>query len=116
MEFCDECGNIMRVKERKGAMLLMVCPVCGYEKLVEDSKVNSEELSLVVPNDDEAVVFEGVIDDAEYKKRGTLVKIMCPKCGHDRGYVTMMQTRAADEPPTRIYRCEKCGYSWREYS
>ncbi|MEM4865380.1 MAG: hypothetical protein QXY09_02690 [Acidilobaceae archaeon] len=27
-----------------------------------------------------------------------------------------MQTRAADEPPTRFYRCTKCGYTWREYA
>ena len=25
------------------------------------------------------------------------------------------QTRAADEPETRIYRCCKCNHSWREY-
>ncbi|MCD6114052.1 MAG: transcription factor S, partial [Thermoprotei archaeon] len=39
----------------------------------------------------------------------------CPKCGNREAYVWMMQTRAADEPPTRFYRCTKCGYTWREY-
>jgi len=28
----------------------------------------------------------------------------------------MIQTRAADEPPTRFYRCTKCGHTWREYA
>jgi len=115
MEFCDECGNIMRVKEKKGTKLLMVCPVCGFEKIVENSKLEIEASGLVIPND-EPLVYEGVIEDSEFMKRGTLVKVMCPKCGHDKAYVTMMQTRAADEPPTRIYRCEKCGHTWREYS
>jgi DNA-directed RNA polymerase subunit M len=27
----------------------------------------------------------------------------------------MRQTRAADEPTTRIYRCAKCSNTWREY-
>jgi DNA-directed RNA polymerase subunit M len=27
----------------------------------------------------------------------------------------LRQTRAADEPETKIYRCVKCQHSWREY-
>lgn len=115
MEFCDECGNIMRVKAELDGKLLLICPVCGFEKVVEDSKIQRSELEIAIPNDEPAP-FEGVIDDAEYARRGTLSRAMCPKCGHDRAYVTMMQTRAADEPPTRIYRCERCGHTWREYS
>jgi len=39
----------------------------------------------------------------------------CPKCGHNEAYYWFMQTRAADEPPTRFYKCTRCGYVWREY-
>ncbi len=39
----------------------------------------------------------------------------CPKCGHNEAFWIMRQTRAADEPTTRIYRCAKCSHTWREY-
>lgn len=39
----------------------------------------------------------------------------CAKCGHNEAYWILRQTRSADEPETRIYRCVKCSYSWREY-
>ncbi|MBI2112883.1 transcription factor S, partial [Candidatus Woesearchaeota archaeon] len=26
------------------------------------------------------------------------------------------QTRGADEPETRFFRCTKCNYTWREYA
>ena len=28
----------------------------------------------------------------------------------------MFQTRSADEPTTRFYRCQKCKFTWREYT
>ena len=42
-------------------------------------------------------------------------RILCPECGHTEATFTIRQTRAADEPETRIYRCTKCNHSWREY-
>jgi len=42
-------------------------------------------------------------------------KAECPKCGHNEAFFILRQTRAADEPETRIYRCVKCSHSWREY-
>ena len=42
-------------------------------------------------------------------------RIICPECGNTEAYFTLMQTRSADEPETRMYRCTKCNYAWREY-
>ena len=39
----------------------------------------------------------------------------CPKCHHRRAFWWSKQTRAADEPETRFFRCEKCSHTWREY-
>lgn len=39
----------------------------------------------------------------------------CPKCGVREAYWILRQTRAADEPETRIYECCKCHARWREY-
>ena len=50
---------------------------------------------------------------------GTLpkTKIICEKCGHNEASWVIRQTRAADEPSTRIYQCtnKKCKNKWREY-
>jgi len=42
-------------------------------------------------------------------------RILCPECGHTEASFVIRQTRAADEPETRIYRCTKCNHTWREY-
>ena len=42
-------------------------------------------------------------------------RILCPNCGNTEAYFRLEQTRSADEPETRIYRCCKCNHSWREY-
>ena len=39
----------------------------------------------------------------------------CPKCENREAYWWMQQMRAADEPPTRFFKCTKCGNVWREY-
>ena len=41
--------------------------------------------------------------------------VECPKCLHNEAFWVLRQTRAADEPETKIYRCVKCTHSWREY-
>ncbi len=49
--------------------------------------------------------------------RGTLRvgDYLCPKCDTDRVFVELRQTRASDEPETKICTCESCGNRWREY-
>ena len=42
-------------------------------------------------------------------------RVICPGCGNTEAYFRLEQTRSADEPETRIYRCCKCNNSWREY-
>lgn len=42
-------------------------------------------------------------------------RVVCPECGHTEAFYVIRQTRAADEPETRIYRCCKCNHTWREY-
>jgi len=39
---------------------------------------------------------------------------VCPSCGHNEASFVIRQMRAADEPPTTIYRCIKCRHTWRE--
>ena len=109
--FCPKCGGLMLPQFRNGKRVL-VCMKCGYVqeapegayKFVSEAKRSPKDKIIIVDANQPpptAVVLKG--------------KVRCPKCGHDVVYFWMMQTRSADEPPTRFYRCAKCGYSWREY-
>ena len=37
----------------------------------------------------------------------------CGGCGNWGAYYYLMQTRRADEPTTRFYKCVKCGKKWK---
>jgi DNA-directed RNA polymerase subunit M len=84
------------------------CKRCGAKK----SLTPGDEL--VVRESMEVRKSEFLIVDSEI---ATLPKtsIECPQCSHTEAYWVIRQTRAADEPETRIYRCVKCAYTWREY-
>ena len=45
-----------------------------------------------------------------------LTEIECPKCHHRKAYFWEVQTRAADEAPTKFLKCEKCKRIWRDYN
>jgi DNA-directed RNA polymerase subunit M len=42
-------------------------------------------------------------------------RVTCPKCGNDKAFFHLMQTRRSDEPPTQINECTTCHHSWRDY-
>jgi DNA-directed RNA polymerase subunit M len=56
-----------------------------------------------------------VVVAGENKESLPIADVICPKCGNQKAYWFMQQTRSADEPPTIFYKCTKCGYSWRSY-
>jgi DNA-directed RNA polymerase subunit M len=86
-----------------------VCPKCGAEQpMTEGIKIERE-----ARGDDKIVV----IGKKEQNLRTTpQVKAECLKCGNDKAYWWMVQTRGIDESSTQFYRCTKCGYTWRDYS
>jgi len=96
--------------KREGDKTILVCPKCGLKLRPQGNvriskKVEHKETERMYVLDTEEI-FRGVP-----RARG----IKCPKCGHDEAFYTIIQTRRADEPPTRIYKCTKCGHVWREY-
>jgi len=97
--FCSSCGSMMFPKDGK-----YVCNQCGAEQELG----SVETFTTSVKNKEISVISENV---------ATLPKtrIICPECGNTEAYFVIRQTRAADEPETRIYRCCKCSHSWREY-
>ena len=111
--FCPKCGTKMvlrQVRVNKEKKVVLVCPNCGYtiEKQREKHVISARE---------ERTTAIQVLDSkvAALKTMPT-VEIECPKCGNNKAYWWLVQTRSGDEPPTIFYRCTKCGYTWRQYS
>ncbi|MFA6805385.1 MAG: transcription factor S [Candidatus Methanomethylophilaceae archaeon] len=99
--FCSKCGSMMFPKDG-----FYVCNSCDNKEPIDKGK--GQVFKTESKNRETTVIKENV---------ATLPKtrITCPECGHTEAYFVIRQTRAADEPETRIYRCCKCNHSWREY-
>lgn len=104
MEFCPKCGSLMLPKGNS-----LLCEKCGH---VEELR-KPEEYTLVKKVEEKM----GDVNVVEEEKMALpTVKTTCPSCGNHTAYWWILQTRRADEPPTRFYRCTKCGKTWREYA
>lgn len=103
--FCPKCGSLMRpIKKKKNVYLY--CEKC---KKAYKQEQKSIKLKKDVEKKEEIVVLEkDVVNLPVIEKR-------CPKCGNEKAFFWMQQTRSADEPPTQFFRCTKCKYTWREY-
>ena len=99
--FCPKCKALIAPSEGD-----WLCKKCGYS-----GKSGGKEPAKIVTEseDKEVTVLEDEIE--------TLPKTRaeCSKCGHNEAFFIIRQTRASDEPETRIYTCTKCKYRWREY-
>ena len=76
---------------------------CGYvqeEGKISDKKRKREEVAVV-----EKKAVE-VLPKTKYE---------CKKCANPDAFFWTLQTRSADEPETRFYKCTKCGSVSREY-
>ena len=106
MQFCDECGSMMRKEEG-----VMVCTSCGHsaEQTVDDE----DFVSTTEQTGDELIETE---EGANFEGKPTAKDVTCDECGHGVAWYTIKQTGSADEPPTRFFKCKECGYRWREYN
>jgi DNA-directed RNA polymerase subunit M len=102
MEFCDECGAMMKAEGDTWR-----CSA-GHEKprTDGDGAWTREEQA-----DDEGPVDLSEVDPADMNPTTSVV---CPACGHDRAHYTMKQIRSADESETRFFVCTECEHRWRE--
>lgn len=102
MEFCPECGAMML--PNKG---VLKCNSCGYS---DESSDNSDYKVSGKRETKETVTNLG--EDVDV---GPVTNETCPECGNDRATYKLLQTRSADEAPTRIFTCTKCKHTWRAY-
>ena len=113
MKFCPKCGSLM-IARRENGKLVYICPRCGYrEEATQNAAVKILSTTIKHSEKERLVV---ITEDTKLEERLLpKVKIQCPRCGNDEAYYWVVQTRRADEPPTRFYKCTRCGYVWREY-
>lgn len=99
--FCPDCGGLMKPSGDE-----WVCKKCGLTKKKdkEDNNIISSQ-----KEERETVVVEEELDTLPK------TKVRCPNCENNEAFWRLEQTRAADEPETRIYRCTECNHTWREY-
>ena len=107
MQFCDDCGSMMVSED--GAM---VCTSCGATD-DRDEELAERFVSTEAQSDDDVIETE---EGANFEGKPTSNDVHCEKCGHGVAWYTIKQTGAADEPPTRFFKCKECGYRWREYN
>lgn len=99
MMFCPKCKSLLFPKDG-----ILTCK-CGYQR-----EAGKKESRVVTKKREREFV---VVEDQAATLPTT--DATCPKCGNGKAFWVLRQTRAADEPETRIFRCTKCSHSWREY-
>ncbi len=105
--FCPKCGSLMFPQDHR-----FVCsnPNCLHERGIAEKEAQAARVvSRLKKEKPDTLVLDEITDTLPR------TRAECPKCGHYEAFWVMRQTRAADEPTTRIYRCTKCSHTWREY-
>ena len=105
MKFCPKCE--VKLKKTDSGLQCSKCDYVEGEKVKQPNKTIDQE-----EPDFSLLTFEG----NEGEETLSTIKMDCEKCGHDEAVWWMFQTRSADEPTTRFYRCQKCKYTWRDYT
>ncbi|MFQ6059809.1 MAG: transcription factor S [Thermoplasmata archaeon] len=102
--FCPKCNTLLYPEGGK-----MVCRKegCGYSSEIGEQIEKSVRKTKKEKSD--FLVLDEIIETLPQ------TTIECPSCHNNRAYWMMRQTRGADEPTTRIYRCTKCSHTWREF-
>lgn len=80
------------------------CRKCGQAS-------RNKDLKIVDSSTKKSKLF--FVDDKE--KELETVKVKCPACGKMKASFWIIQTRAADEPPTKFFKCVACEHTWRDY-
>jgi len=105
--FCSKCHSLMFPVEGR---LACSNPTCGSHREV----AASDSVHTKVQRSKKEHGLETLVVD-ELTQTMPKTKAECPKCGNGEAFWVMRQTRAADEPTTRIYRCTRCSNTWREF-
>lgn len=103
MMFCKKCGSLVLPKDG-----MIVCTKCGSKRKI--SKGDNYKLTHSGTKKKELVIIDDEIETMP------TTRAECPKCKNMKAEWWLRQTRGADEPETRFFRCTKCKFTWREYN
>lgn len=116
--FCPECGTLA-FPDPSGEIK---CPnyKCGYAGAAENvvKGPDGKEIDLSKTSSStkaEKRKYEVIKDSDQIAGVLTTGAYICPKCDGMEVYSELRQTRASDEPETRILTCKGCRHGWREY-
>ena len=119
MNFCEDCDGLLQPKKDGNGNVRPFCMDCGEFK---DGEVSSG--SIAIPNDAREDVEndpEGgkmlILEETDNRTVGRASKEMyCSNCKSNQEVEYWeIQTRSADESPTRFFKCLNCEKQWREY-
>jgi len=113
VDFCPKCGKLLQTDKDKSENQILICLKCGYERALEENEnvTFTEEIEHDLVREMTVVLSENDID-----KTKPIKEMFCSKCGKNQKVsFWMIQTRSADESPTRFFRCTVCSETWREY-
>jgi len=96
---------------KRNKELMFRCRTCGYTVEVEEKTEGYVIRQNIRHKPLNKIVVTGEAKVEVLPK----TKIICPRCGNHEAYYWEVQTRSADEPATRFFKCTKCGHVWREY-
>ncbi len=101
--------------KKKNDKTILECVSCGYSLETSNVQTNLYRISRKITHTERERIV--VVDESKLPRVLPVTKeVICPKCGYEEAYYWLMQTRRADEPPTRFFKCRRCGYVWREYA
>lgn len=110
--FCPRCGGLLR-PYKHGNKTFLICMRCKYKIEASQKDLDTYKLSVKITHSEKEKTI--IISSDKIEGLPITKEVICPRCGYNEAYYWMMQTRAADEPATRFFKCTKCGYTWREY-
>ncbi len=90
----------------------MTCTGCGAT--ADQDKDRAEQFVSTTEQTTDDVIETSAA--ANFEGKPTADDVTCEDCGHGTAWYTIKQTGAADEPPTRFFKCKDCGNRWREYN
>jgi DNA-directed RNA polymerase subunit M len=108
MIFCPKCGSLLK-PSTVGSKKIMACS-CGFK----DKDTKDATIKEAVDHSAEPKVE--VVNENQDMQSLPQVEEKCPECEHEMARFWTVQTRAADEPETKFFRCEKCKHTWRDYN
>ena len=111
MDFCPDCGKLLYPDSKNNNTL--TCSKCGYKRDLEEN----EDISLTEEIEHDPIKDKmEVVPVSQADSTKPTRAMYCSQCQKNQKIsFWMVQTRSADEAPTRFFKCTECGETWREY-